>query len=89
MQSLQANMMVALSFPAPWLNGKDSIDFKSDKSRKGKKCPEGFYPGYKRNLGYMIGLKKISFNVPYTCSFLGWLLCAEVYSYGEVYLLSI
>lgn len=29
------------------------------------------YPGYKRNLGCMIGLKKISFNIPYTCSFLG------------------
>lgn len=35
------------------------------------------YPGYKRNLGYKIGLKKICFNVPCTSIFLGWLLRTE------------
>lgn len=38
---------------------------------KGRNVQKLFYPGYKTNLGYMIDLKKISFNVPYTCNFFG------------------
>lgn len=62
---------------------------------KGRNVQKLLYPEYKRNPEYMIGFKKISFNIPYTCGFWGSFsvqkctsmkrcICCQFNSYGSL-----